>query len=923
MSQISLKVASANLNQTIVNFTQNVPNIKAAIDKAAEDGADVLALQELGLTGYSGDDEFKWIRGDSQQKELLELVQEIADYAAEKNPNLVLSLGFPFFYADKTQNVKTNVGTAENPVLVDNPLYNINNRPFNAVATLSGGKIHCISAKSIQPDGAAEYEPRQFTSWPDYLGVKQVTFPDPKHPGQALTVPFGKVVAQLGEGQERATIYHEICAEGWPGLGDDNVVNKKEMDEARYLNRVVAQHDISLTINNSTSKPEPFINKPELRATLCKTGSAITKGGYIYTNSLGLEAAPAAFEGGSIYATNGEVVHRSARYSMADVVYSSATMELPVPNKGTPDVVIPHTFGQHAAHEKKGSPAAWEDAEGTARETEEVVRNTALWIRDYLKKTGLQGFVISLSGGADSAFGAVMVSQAIDLNIQELQQAGGSKEAAVAAFINQFPQLKYRGAVLEELKSNGADAAIALLKKNMLTCIYLPSDNSGITTQDAARTLIEGGELVTVDLGEGKTTTVVFNAANGDRLENGVLHKIQNNDKTAIDYTVLSGPIATKGIGGKFEVLNVQASVDSLIEAFMGMVHKDALNKEIDDPAHPGKKVNLLLRAKQEIRAYVAGKIDIFSSEVERALNNKEPSRRLTWKPDSSGTVRDDVTLQNIQARARQPYPWMFANQEGKIACVTSNWSEAVAGYWTFGGDGHMGAINLCGGVPKSKLKRILRDLETHGLEGGEKITALNPVNVQIPTAELRPTEQSDEADMMPYKMLDAIGDKIFCQKMTPLAAYKNLQEQRDPEDPSRLLFGKPDAPNEVDRTYLAQCIEKACNMWHRSQFKRVGAVITPFLGQNVDPHTSVRTTILGDTFKNGLAQMKLEYLKETTEQDVLAASAIGKYLERPTAFITNHGLRKDMLETRVNDLPAAINNTDFGKTQAASPQVR
>jgi|GEM_PF-5889572 len=511
---INLRVASANLNQTIANFTQNVPNILAAIDKAAEDGADVLALQELGLTGYSGDDYFKWIRSESQQKELLELAQYIADYAAQKNPNLVISLGFPFFYADKSQPVKRNLGTSEHPILVDNPLYNINNRPFNAVATLSHGEIQGIDAKSIQPSGAAEYENHQFLSWPDYLGADTVTFPDPKRPGQVKTVPFGKLVIQLGEGPQRATLHHEICAEAWPGIYDNGTINQTEVEEGRYLSRLAQTHDISLTINNSTSKPEPFINKPQLRATLCKVGSNITGGGYIYTNSLGLEAAPAAYEGGSIYATSGEVIHRSERYSMADVVYSSATMELPVPQKGQAHVIIPHEFHVKAVDEKKGAPAAWEQATGHKREAEEVVRNTALWIRDYLKKTELQGLVISLSGGADSAFGAVMVSEAIDLNIHQLESQLGDKKAAVAAFINQFPHLKYREAVLAESEINGADAAIDLLKKNMLTCIYLPSDNSGVTTEDAARTLIEGGKLVTVDMGDGSTTTVVLNEAN-------------------------------------------------------------------------------------------------------------------------------------------------------------------------------------------------------------------------------------------------------------------------------------------------------------------------------------------------------------------------------------------------------------------------
>ncbi|MFM9890250.1 MAG: nitrilase-related carbon-nitrogen hydrolase [Rickettsiales bacterium] len=934
-NNISLKVASANLNQTIANFTRNVPNIEAAIDKAVEDGADVLSLQELVLTGYSGDDYFKWIRNDAQQKELLGLVQHIADYAAakgEKGRNLVISVGFPFFYADKSQPVKTNVGTPDRPVMVDNPLYNLSDYPFNAVATLSGGEIHAIDAKSVQPDGAAEYEGRQFTKWPDYLGAKEVTFPDPKNPEKMKTVPFGKVVVQLGEGEKRVTLYHEICAEGWLGIKDDGSINDKEMREGRYLHQVANDNDISLVINPSTSKPEPFINKPDLRKTLCETGSKITGGAYVYTNSLGLEATPSAFEGGSIYAQNGEMQHRSERYSLEEVVYSSAVMDVPVPQKSAPHVVIPHQFNEQQKGAVVGAPAPWEEATGSGREAEEVVRNTALWIRDYLKKSEMQGLVISLSGGADSAFGAVCISQAIDLNIRQLEQQLGNRDEAVAAFINLFPHLKYRDDVLAEVKNAGADAAIALMKKNMLTCIYLPSDNSGITTEDAARTLVEGGQVVSVQLNDGTQTTVVFNPDNGDTLTAGTLHKIQNNGKPAIDYKALGAPVQTKGIGGKFEVVNVQASVDSFIEAYAGLVHKDVLGKEIDnpdhlslvervknrlsgikidDPQHKGKKVNLLVRAQQEIREYVAGKRTDFSPAVEDALKQKSPGRRLSWS-----NPEDDITLQNIQARARQPYPWMFANKEHKIACVTSNWSEAVAGYWTFGGDGHMGAINLCGGVPKSKLRNILKYLEHKGLQGLEPVSALNPINVQIPTAELRPTAQSDEADLMPYKMLDAISEEIFFKKKTPADAYHALQLMHDPDDASRLLFATHDDGNKLDNAYLVQCIEKACHMWHRSQFKRVGSVIAPFLGLNVDPHTAVRTTILSDAFKHWRIGLRLDYLREQLGGDAAFTALTGRsFGDMQRAISISAAKRTELLDAKLDQLQATLANDNFGKT--------
>lgn len=834
---VKLKVASANINQTIANFTRNVPNIKAAIDAAVNDGANVLTLQELGLTGYSGDDYFKWIRSEAQQQEILDLVKDIADYANAKDPNLVISMGFPLFYKDETQPVRLDNGNT-------NPLYNIGKRPFNAQAFISGGKIDGISLKSTQPDGAAEYEPRQFILWPDNIPNQQIELP---HFGK---VPIGNVIVQLvGEHGEKANLYHEICAEGWPGIGDDGKVNEKEAREGRFLNQVVKNNDISLVINPSASKPEPYLDKPELRALLSTIGSKICRGaGYIYTNCLGLEAAPIAFEGGSIFVENGEVTHKSRRYSMADVEYSSSVMTLPVAEKGAPDAVVQHDFTIKNAHQNKGGPDAFEAIDDDfARRAEETLRNTALWIRDYLKKTGLQGFVVSLSGGADSAFGAVAISQAIDLNIKQLEGQLGDRDKAVESFITQFPRLKYEQEVLETLKEKGADEAIAVIKHNMLTCIYLPSDNSGDVTLNAARTLIEGGEV------------------NGKHVD---------------------------GIGGKFEVVNVQTSVDSLIEAFAGVTSKDLLGKYIDDPAGGDKQVSLKDRLSIEFREYVAGTRQTFSDKVEEVINHKDPSRRLSWV-----NPEDDITLQNIQARARQPYPWMFGNKEHKIACVTSNWSEAVAGYWTFGGDGHMGAINLCGGVPKSQLKKMLRYLEEKGLDSLEAIPALNPVNVQIPTAELRPTEQSDEADMMPYKMLDAIGESIFFYKNTPLEAYKQLKLAKDPDDETKPLFAKQSEPTEVDKEYLIECIDKACKMWHRSQFKRVGAVITPFLGQNVDPHTSVRTTILSDGFQTSLAQLKLEYLKET----------LGTEFKPATGFTEDELGLKSKIDSSIRDL---INQT-------------
>ena len=57
----------------------------------------------------------------------------------------------------------------------------------------------------------------------------------------------------------------------------------------------------------------------------------------------------------------------------------------------------------------------------------------------------------------------------------------------------------------------------------------------------------------------------------------------------------------------------------------------------------------------------------------------------FTWE-------KDDITLQNIQARVRGPSAWLLANVKGAILLSTGNRSEAAVGYTTMDGD-------TCGGL--------------------------------------------------------------------------------------------------------------------------------------------------------------------------------------------------------------------------------
>jgi NAD+ synthetase len=154
--------------------------------------------------------------------------------------------------------------------------------------------------------------------------------------------------------------------------------------------------------------------------------------------------------------------------------------------------------------------------------------------------------------------------------------------------------------------------------------------------------------------------------------------------------------------------------------------------------------------------------------------------RPLAWE-------RDDVALQNIQARVRAPGVWMLANITGGLLVSTSNRSEAAVGYATMDGD-TSGGIAPIAGIDKAYLRRWLVWVERQGPAGLGPIPALAAVNAQAPTAELRPEAagQTDEADLMPYDVLDAIERFAIRDKQTPVEAWQRRHPPGKTEAPTR-----------------------------------------------------------------------------------------------------------------------------------------
>ncbi len=220
-----------------------------------------------------------------------------------------------------------------------------------------------------------------------------------------------------------------------------------------------------------------------------------------------------------------------------------------------------------------------------------------------------------------------------------------------------------------------------------------------------------------------------------------------------------------------------------------------------------------------------------YVSLIENAIN-----RKLTWETD-------DVTLQNIQARVRCPSIWMIANIKNALLLSTSNRSEAAVGYATMDGD-TAGGLSPIAGIDKAFLRKWLRWVEEVGIDGIGTIPELKVVNVQQPTAELRPSSyhQTDEDDLMPYPVLDAIEKCGIRDKLMPLDVFFVIENQFKQYNPKQLAFW-------IERFFL---------LWSRNQWKRERYAPSFHVDdENLDPKTWCRFPILSGSFKRELKILK------------------------------------------------------------------
>ncbi len=420
-----IKVGVACVNQTPFAWDENFVNLHTAIDQAREQGVSLLCLPELAITGYTCEDAFFM---DGLQDTAFAQLEALA----ELTRGMVVAVGLPVYH--------------------EKALY-------NAAALLADGAIVGFVAKQFLAGDGIHYEPRWFKAWPagekDFLERKQ---PD----GSIKKYPLGDLTFDIGG----IRVGFEICEDAW-------VANRPGMD--------LALRGVDVLCNPSAS--HFAFGKFVTRQRFVIEGSRAFGVAYLYANLLGNEAGRVIYDGGGLIASNSELVARGRRLSFQHVELASAVVDIDAnrreqarrgshrPRHDAEELVIEHPF--HWPARKPEMPAAietsWED--GAHVRDEEFGRAVALALWDYMRKSRAHGYVVSLSGGADSAACAVLVALAVQLAVQELGMPGVKARLPRA---KRLQEVIDRGGSIEDCV--GA----------LLACAYQPTENSGTVTRTAA-----------------------------------------------------------------------------------------------------------------------------------------------------------------------------------------------------------------------------------------------------------------------------------------------------------------------------------------------------------------------------------------------------------------------------------------------------
>ncbi|XP_024020351.1 glutamine-dependent NAD(+) synthetase isoform X2 [Morus notabilis] len=421
-----LKVATCNLNQWAMDFDVNLTNIKESIAEAKDAGAVIRLGPELEITGYGCEDHF------------LEL--DTVNHAWECLRDLLVG--------DWTDGILCSFGM---PVIKGSERYNCQVLCLNR-------KIVMIRPKMWLANDGNYRELRWFTAWKQKDQL--VDFQLPCEIFEALgqkSVPFGYGYIQFLD----TAVAAEVC---------------EELFTPCPPHAELALNGVEVFMNASGSHHQLRKLDVRLRAFI---GATHTRGGvYMYGNHQGCD-------GGRLY-----YVAQGSQFSLKDVevVVAQVDLEAVASLRGSissfqeqasckttvASVMVPYKLCQ--SFNLKMCPSSPLKINYHCPE-EEIAYGPGCWLWDYLRRSGASGFLLPLSGGADSSSVAAIVGCMCQLVVKEIAN-GDEQVKADAVRIGHYTDGQF--------PTDSREFA-----KRIFYTVFMGSENSSEATRSRAKVLAD------------------------------------------------------------------------------------------------------------------------------------------------------------------------------------------------------------------------------------------------------------------------------------------------------------------------------------------------------------------------------------------------------------------------------------------------
>ncbi|KNC46743.1 carbon nitrogen hydrolase/NAD synthase [Thecamonas trahens ATCC 50062] len=538
MDPTVVTVATCALNQFALDFTGNRDRILAAVAEAKAAGASYLITPELCIPGYGCEDHF--LEKDTFFHSVEVLAELITSGASE---GMLLDVGMPYVFRSVLYNVRVFV---------------------------LDGRIVLVRPKMHLANDGNYREERWFTAWSRPRTTIEVALP------RVLREVTGQAEAPFGDGVLRfadATLGSETCEELFTPA-------------APHIS--MALDGVDIFGNGSGSHHE--LRKLSRRIDLIGNATRKCGGIYLYANQKGCDGGRCYYDGCAMIFCNGKLVAQGDQFSLRDVDVVTATVDLdavrsfragvasaskqaadaPMYPSASADAVssvfLSSTFARRRAlTEALGKPRI-------PLPQEEIAYGPAAWLWDYLRRSGLSGYFVPLSGGIDSSATATIVGSMCHMVYDAVMSEDGP-DAQVLADLRRMVR------VPESEPDWRPESPAAIADAIFVTC-YMGTSNSSAETRARAAALAEqvGSYHLDINIDEvvsafeslfAKTTsfTPKFKVHGGSWAENLALQNIQARSRMVIAYLFGQLIPTVRGPGGGLLVLG-SANVDEAIRGY-------------------------------------------------------------------------------------------------------------------------------------------------------------------------------------------------------------------------------------------------------------------------------------------------------------------------------------------------------------------